>query len=145
MDIHILSSSSDSEGSPLRALGHFKKSRTTSESVMSEIGHVKAVVDAIKDRLEEVPTTSRRSTSSQNLTMPFKQLFLCAVCKESTLQRDPVIPQCCSGIIVCKLCLQEWLEQSSTCPQCRENISLDISLSLPLYRPLWAMMDSEGN
>ena len=69
-------------------------------------------------------------------------MFNCIICKSSPMEREPVVPPCCSGVDACKPCLQDWLAQSSTCPQCRESISIwiDVCLSIPLFRLLSTLM-----
>lgn len=149
--IIVESSSSDSDGGfPLlhRKRSHFEDTavggniigqlsvvRDKCSDLESMIMSVKHVVDGLQ------PAKYLKSDTSGKFV---RQLFTCIICKDNSLNRDPVVPQCCSGVVACKTCLQDWIGHSSTCPQCREQISLDICLPVPPFRPLSALMESKS-
>ena len=122
----IDSSSSDSESMrPLK-----RQKRCHDNPIVDKLVEMEGLLNTVKssvDALQEVRQSRHDLLST---------VFCCIVCKESALTNEPMVPQCCSGVIVCKQCLQGWFLHSSTCPHCRENITLDRCLPFPSFRPL---------
>lgn len=138
--IHVSSSSSDSEIQPL-----LRRKRSESGVMKSQINDrlttLEYLLHSMKTLIDSLKPVKRRKLDSVSA------IFSCIICKETSLNSDPVVPQCCSGVVACKVCLEGWIQESATCPQCREPISLDVCLPIPPLRPLSAFIqakDMEG-
>ena len=121
-----LSSSSDSDSN--RPLIRKKRSFDSQVKLDDRLSSLERSVDSVYN----IQCSKRRKVDSASML----NLFSCIICKELALNKDPLVPQCCSGVVACKLCLEGWIQQSPTCPQCRGSISVDICLPIPPYRPL---------
>ena len=78
------------------------------------------LLNSIKSSVDDLRPVKRRKLHAVST------LFTCIICKATSLDNEPVVPQCYSGVVACKACLEGWIQHSPTCPQCRQTISLDI-------------------
>ena len=126
-----VSSSSDSESN--KPLVRTRKRSSDSQVKLDvRVSSLEHLVGSIQKSVENMQGRKRSKVDSTSVL----GLFSCIICKDLALANDPLVPQCCSGIVACKECLVGWIEQNPTCPQCRGSISIDICLPIPPYRPL---------
>ena len=146
LNLTVEISSSDSDDSTsLRPLARFRKraeQQAEPSNLLTELSVVhnkcndmESLLVSIKDDVQQLmpPVPKRQKNELQ-------EMFICIICKANPMEQDPVIPQCCCGFVVCKGCIEEWLLGNPSCPQCREEISLDLCLPIPPFRPLAAAM-----
>ena len=132
------SSSSDSDS--YQPLLRKKRPGNSTEKLNARLISLEYRVSSIKTSVDCMQQCSKLCKIDPVLV---SNLFMCIICKEATIDKDPVVPQCCSGIVACKECIEGWIQHSPTCPQCRCTITLDVCLPIPPYRPLSALFDNK--
>ena len=130
--ICIDSSSSDSDGiRPLK-----RQKRSSGDDISDKLVAIEDMLTTMKSSFDALRHVHRPNRLSA--------LFSCIICRESSLKHEPLVPQCCSGVVACRQCLEGWFVQSSTCPHCRQCITVERCLPFPSFRPFTALIDGDA-
>ena len=97
--VYIESSSSDYEG--LRPL---KRQKRSTDDVHEKLVAIEGLLTSMKGSVD-----SLKHHHDQLSTM-----FTCIICKDILINKEPLVPQCCAGVVTCKQCLLGWLSRSDT-------------------------------
>lgn len=124
--VYIESSSSDSEG--LRPL---KRQKRSTDDVHEKLVAIEGLLTSMKGSVDSLKHRHDRLSA----------MFTCIICKDVLINKEPLVPQCCAGVVTCKQCLLGWLSRSDTCPHCRESISMEGCLPFPQFRPFVAYLN----